>query len=373
MSAEVQEKIWVLFEDGGSWHSISEQAGQPESTVRRFVVSNNSRRPIEPPVWSNKRMSLTDREEISRGIIAGDTLTAIAGQICRAVSTVSREVARNGGRDGYRAADGEASVRERAKRPRPTKIETSTGLRARVEYGLSEFWSPEQIAADLKMNHPTDASMRLSHESIYRAIYAGEVSKTVARKCLRSKRTRRIRRTKRRYKGVGEIKNQVRINKRPPHVEDRDEAGHWEGDLIVGTKSTALATLVERKTRYTLLVRLDGRSKAALNEALIPVFETLPDPMVRSLTWDQGKEISGHEELTEVTGIPVYLCFPHCPWQRGTNENTNGLLRQWWPRSTHFFNLNPSEIERVAASLNNRPRRTLGWTTPATAFATEAA
>lgn len=238
-----------------------------------------------------------------------------------------------------------------------------------MEAKLAEFWSPEQIAGWLRLEYPDRPEMWLAHEAIYSALYAGDVMKPQAKDCLRTGRPRRRRRGRAHRNGAGQIRNPVLITARPAHIELRQEKGHWEGDLIVGAGSSALATVVERVTRYTLLVPLPGlRTMDALNHALAEAFAQLPENLVRSLTWDQGKEIAGHEALANATGLSVYLCHPHSPWQRGTNENTNGLLRQYLPRSTDLYDLAHTEVQRIAESLNNRPRQTLGWRSPTQAL-----
>lgn len=356
------------MERGETLTDIGKAIGRSITTVRSFVLRHGGQRPPEPTVWSDKRMCLTDREEISRGLALEESFRTIANQIGRAPSTVSREVNANGGRDAYRAVDAEASVRERVKRPKKRRLECDLRLRRVVEAGLEELWSPTQISNTLRLDYPTDPLMRVSPETIYEALYQGVVDQK-PQLCLRTKRRRRVRRHRRKATGPGVIKDRVMIKERPAHIEDRLEVGHWEGDLIIGNHSTALATLVERMTRYTVLVQLPGkRTMDALNASLEAVFAGMPPHMSRTLTWDQGKEIAGHAALAAATGLDVYLCDRSSPWQRGTNENTNGLLRQWWPRSTNFYTLDRGEIQRVQTSLNARPRHTLGWQTPAAAL-----
>jgi len=368
MSAVDHEQIWVLLEQGETLRDIGNAIGRSLTTVRTFVLRSGGRRPPEPTVWSEKRMCLADREEISRGLALGESFRAIAARIGRAPSTISREVKVNGGRDAYRAAEAEATVRERVKRPRKRRLERDQRLRKAVEKRLEEFWSPTQISKELVLQYPDRPEMRISPEAIYEALYQGVLTQK-PRACLRTKRTRRVPKHRRKATGPGVIKNRLMIKERPAHIEDRLEVGHWEGDLIVGNRSTALATLVERMTRFTLLVQLPGkRTMDALNSSLEAAFAELERGLTRSLTWDQGKEIAGHTALAEATGLAVYLCDRSSPWQRGTNENTNGLLRQWWPRSTNFYALDSAEIMRVQKSLNNRPRQTLNWHTPAQAM-----
>lgn len=369
MSEAVQEEIWERFEAGETLTEIGRAVGRAMTTVRSFVLRHDSRRPVPPTVWSELRLSAQEREEISRGSVAKDSFRAIAGRLGRAPSTVSREVDANGGRDDYRAHASEAVARQRACRPKQRRLVSDERLRALVEAKLGEWWSPEQIAGWLRLEYPDRPEMWPAHEAIYLAVVAGDVVKPQAKDCLRTGRPRRRRQGRAHRNGAGQIKNPVLITARPADVELREEEGHWEGDLIIGAGSSALATVVERVTRFTLLVPLPGlRTMGAPNQALTETFAQLPDHLVRSLTWDQGKEIAGHEALASATGLSVYLCEPHSPWQRGTNENTNGLLRQYLPRSTDLYDLDPAEVQRIATSLNNWPRQTLGWRTPSQAL-----
>jgi len=370
LTVENHDTIWSMYENGEIWDAIGEAVGRSSPTVRRIVNKSGGKRPAEPAVWSDKRMCLVDRETISRGLVCGDSFRTIATRLDRAPSTVSREVKANGGRDAYRAVAGEASVRHRAKRPKQRRLKCDDRLRSVVDAGLAEFWSPTQISNTLKLEYPDDPTMRASPETIYEAVYRG-LTKTKPQACLRTKRRRRVPRHRRKKSGPGRgiIKNRRLISERSAHIEERTELGHWEGDLIIGNVSTAMATLVERMTRYTVLVRLPGsRTMDVLNEALKAVFGTMAEPLIKTLTWDQGKEIAAHEDLAAATGLDVFVCDRSSPWQRGTNENTNGLLRQWWPRSTNFYTLEPVEVCRVQTSLNARPRATLEWQSPTKAL-----
>ena len=342
--------------------------GSRLTTVRDYVAKHDGLRPLPPKPRAEKRLSVAEREEISRGLALGESFRAIGRRLCRAPSTVSREVNTNGGRDGYRAVIADAAVTLRARRPKPSKVVENSALREVVEAKLAEFWSPEQIAGWLRVEYPHEASMWVSHEAIYIALYAKQLTAR-PKQCLRTKRPLRRRRHRRKNQGQGRIRNPIMISERPCHVEGRIEFGHWERDLIIGNRSTALATLVERVSRYTILVPLPGaRTMDALNVAVTAALRALPDAMKRSLAWDQGKEIHGHEQLAKSAGLTVYVCNPHSPWQRGNNENTNGLLRQWLPRSTDFYLLDRQVIADVQTSLNNRPRHTLGFRTPASVF-----
>ena len=368
MNTVEQTEIWDRYEAGQTFTEIAASVGRPLSTVRDYVARHRFRRLGGPPAWSSARLSLMDQEEISRGLVAGESLRSIAGRLNRAPSTICREVNANGGRDRYRAVDAEDRVRERAKRPKVPKVAANSRLRTLVESKLAARWSPEQISGWLRTEYPTDQSMWVSHETIYRSLYAnhhGVLRKELWR-CLRTRRAGRTPRTgHRRGRGQGVIRDPVLISARPGVVETREEAGHWEGDLLVGNRVTAVATLVERKTRYLILAALPGTCTAeALNNAIAAQLGTFPPTLRRTLTWDQGKEIAGHKTLREKAGIEVYLCDPYSPWQRGTNENTNGLLRQYFPKSTNFYKLDQRAYDQVAAELNNRPRQILGWQTP---------
>ena len=371
MSDAVQSEIWDRYENGENYTDIGTAVGRSLTTVRSFVMRHDYKRPQVPTPWSSARLSLLDREEISRQLVAGYSFRAIARMLGRAPSTISREVNVNGGRQAYRAVRAETSVRKRVKRPRAPKLAESDQLRRLVEAKLAELWSPEQIAGWLRSEFPTEPSMWIGHEAIYRAIYAHDVGVLDARlwRCLRTRRAARRARRRRGGRGQGVIKKPILITERPRHIDDRVEVGHWEGDLIVGKRCSALATLVERRTRFVVLATLPGgRTAELLNTAVSRQLSQFPPLLQRSLTWDQGKEIAGHEQLRARLRMDVYLCQPNIPWQRGTNENTNGLLRQYLPRSTDFYALTQANADQIAASLNNRPRHTLDWQTPATAL-----
>jgi IS30 family transposase len=311
------------------------------------------------------RLSLGEREEISRGLVAGRSLSAIAVGLGRSASTVSREVASNGGRGRYRAVLADGAAYRRSRRPKACKLATDLRLRGRVEVLLDGLLSPQQISAKLQREFPTDLSMRVSHETIYQSLFVqsrGALRKELT-SCLRSGRTRR-RPQGRRVRG--QIKDMIEISERPAEIEDRAVPGHWEGDLIIGAYGrSAIVTLVERHTRYVMLARI-GRDTSTLTvcAAITAQMQSLPEHLTQSLTWDRGKEMAGHAAFTIATGIDVYFCDPHSPWQRGSNENTNGLLRQYFPKKTDLAIHDQAELDRVAHQLNNRPRQTLGWDNP---------
>jgi IS30 family transposase len=318
------------------------------------------------------RLSPADREELSRGLVAGDSLRQIAGRLARVVSTLSREVKRNGGRAAYRACHAETSAVRRARRPKPAKLALHSRLRREVERRLLERWSPQQIAARLVYDYPDDPTMRVSHETIYRTLFVqarGALRKELTA-CLRTQRTQRRSHKRTEHSGTGRIREMVRISDRPSEVEDRAIPGHWEGDLLMGKGGkSAIGTLVERSSRYVVLVPLpDGRTATHVRAALTRQLIRLPAELRRTLTWDQGKEMAEHVRFSVDTNIDVYFCDPHSPWQRGSNENTNGLLRQYFPRTADLSVYTRADLASVARQLNTRPRMTLGWKKPAEVF-----
>ena len=294
----------------------------------------------------------------------------IARGLKRSPSTVCREIAANGGPQRYRACDADRRAVRRQRRPKPARLAQCPRLREVVEAKLELRWSPQQIAAWLKTAYPGDPEMRVSHETIYLSLFVqtrGALRRELFR-CLRTGRARR-RPQGTTKNGQGKIRNAISISERPAEASDRAIPGHWEGDLIYGKAYSAIATLVERKSRFVMLVQLSrGQTAEAVAEALADAVVTLPGQLRRSLTWDQGKEMAEHAKFTVTTDLPVYFCDPHSPWQRGSNENTNGLLRQYFPRSTDFKAITQSDLDRVAAELNGRPRQTLEWKTPCQAL-----
>ncbi len=322
--------------------------------------------PWPPRRRSPLRLSLSEREEISVGLESGESMRSVARRLKRAPSTICREVKGQGNRQ-YRAWRGDERAEKLAARPKPRKLETSPCLLKAVEAGLEQDWSPAQIARRLRLDYPDNAAMRVSHETIYQALYIQ------GRGVLRKELTKHLRqgRTERRKRGReqlrGKIRDMVNISQRPPEVADRAVPGHWEGDLIIGKDNqSAIGTLVERATRYVMLLELkNGRTAENVREALTKKIQELPTELWRSITWDQGREISEHAQFTVDTGVKVYFCDPHSPWQRGSNENTNGLLRQYFPKGTDLYQYSAAELDRVARQLNGRPRETLGWRTPA--------
>lgn len=339
-------------------------------SVQRLLRKTGGIKPRATP-RSALRLSRPEREEISRGLLAGDSGRVIANRLRRSPSTISRDIAAGGGRVQYRAWRADEKAQRRARRPKVSKLVTSPRLRREVERGLKRRWSPQQIAARLVCDFPDDPEMRVSHETIYQSLFVqgrGALRQELTRS-LRSGRAQR--RPHGRVLGTGRLKEMVLISERPAEVEDRAVPGHWEGDLILGKLGqSAIGTLVERQTRYVMLVHLpNGRLAQDVKHALIKAIRQLPTHLCRSLTWDQGKEMGAHATFTVASGVQVYFCDPHSPWQRATSENTNGLLRQYFPKGTDLSNVTQAQLNAVAIELNGRPRHTLDWGTPSEAFA----
>ena len=338
--------------------------------LRMLVASTGGRLP-RVVRQSRLRLSLAEREEISRGVVSGDSCRSIAGRLKRAPSTVSREIAGNGGRKRYRAHQAEQAAWGRARRPKAAKLASCPKLRQEVEAKLVSRWSPQQITGWLARTYPEDRQMQVSHETIYMSLFVqprGALRKELTR-YLRSRRMVRRPRAARPANGQGQLRDIVHISARPAEAADRAVPGHWEGDLLLGRGNSAIATLVERTSRLALLVGLPyGRSSEPVLAALAERIGTLPVQLVRSLTWDQGKEMAQHARFTIDTGLQIYICDPRSPWQRGTNENTNGLLRQYFPKGTDLAKVTQAELDAVAAELNGRPRQTLDWWSPSEKF-----
>lgn len=348
---------------------VAAAIGTTERTIGRVLAAAGgplSRRSRRRP-RSSLRLSLIEREEIRVGIAGGESLRAISRRLGRATSTISRELDRNGGGRVYRATKAEERAALCAMRPKPVKLARNSKLRKRVEQMLCERLSPQQISARLKLEHPDDEEMRISHETIYQSLYVqsrGRFRKDLTR-YLRSGRCKR-RPQGSGGQGRGKIAGMAMISQRPASVEDRAVPGHWEGDLIVGRAGRSfIGTLVERQTRFVMLSKIaDSKTETVIAAIAAKILE-LPEQLRLSLTWDQGSEMAGHRDFSVKTGVEVYFCDPHSPWQRGSNENTNGLLRQYFPKGTDLAVHGQIELDRVAAQLNHRPRQTLGWLTPA--------
>lgn len=354
---------------GETYVSAATIVGCSSKSVQRLLAKTGGIKPRSTP-RSALRLSPAEREEISRGLLAGETYQRIAARLHRAPSTVSREVAANGRREQYRAWQADARAGRRARRPKVPVLVSSPRLRREVERRLGLRWSPQQISARLVLDYPDDPEMRVSHETIYQSLFVqgrGALRRELTR-CLRTGRAQR--RPLRRIKGSGQLLNMVLLSERPAEVRDRAVPGHWEGDLIIGQQSkSAIGTLVERQTRFVMLLNLSkGRLAEHVKDALVARISDLPEQLRRSLTWDRGKEMGEHAQFTIDTGVQVYFCDPHSPWQRATSENSNGLLRQYLPKGTDLSGHTQARLDEIAAELNGRPRQTLGWLTPSEAF-----
>jgi len=369
-TAEQKAEMWDRWQRGETLHSIARLFDRHHTSVRGILAASGGIRPRERR-RSHLALTSAEREEISRGIARDLSLRAIAVRLGRAPSTVSREVNRNGGLQLYRASRADQSAWDRAHRPKPCKLVINRALARIVAKQLRRSWSPAQIAGWLKCTYPNDESNQVSHETIYRSLFIqarGALKKELLQH-LRSKRA--MRRSRHKHPGdtgQGQISNTVSIRERPASVEDRAVPGHWEGDLIFGTHNSQIATLVERHTRYVMLAKVPGKDTETVINALIKQAHKLPRELYKSLTWDRGKEMAGHQRFTLATDIKVYFCDPQSPWQRGSNENTNGLLRQYFPKGTDLSIHSQAKLNAVARQLNERPRKTLGFQTPAECF-----
>ncbi len=373
LTPEERKRIVGLVADGMAPKEVAREVARSVGFVRRVMrsVGGVARRLEWDP--SPARLSAGEREEIRGGLEAGESLRAIGRRIGRAGSTVAREVAANGGRAGYAGWRAHRRAADRARRPKIAKLAGHPELRAQVEDWLeNEQWSPAQISAQLRIEFPHDPMMRVCAETIYQSLYIqgrGALRKELAA-CLRTGRAIRRNRSRPGRSG-GTVPDKVMISERPPEAEDRSLPGFWEGDLIMGKNGrSAVGTLVERTTRYVMLLHLPGDHTAeTVRTAMTAKVKTLPDHLMRSITWDQGTEMAQHAQFSLDTGVAIYFCDPHSPWQRGTNENTNGLLRQWMPKGTDLSVFTEADLDAMAYKLNNRPRQTLGWMKPSQALA----
>jgi IS30 family transposase len=371
LSAQEIDEVWVRLKAGRPVKDTARQLGLPSSTLRTYLVRCGGIQPV-PRRRRVGRLSLAEREEISRGLAAGRSLRAIAAGLGRAPSTVSREVAGHGGRGGYRALGADRVAWSRATRPKRCKLAENPVLAGIVTDKLCRRWSPEQVAGWLKVTYPNEVEMQVSHESIYRTLFIqsrGALNRELTAH-LRTGRTIRWPKAARTAAGRGVRSGLLNISERPAEAEDRAVPGHWEGDLVFGRGMSPVATLVERSTRFLMLVALpEGHKAEAVADALTAAVKDLPAHLGRSLTWDQGNEMAAHRRFTIDTGIQVFFCDPKSPWQRGSNENTNGLLRQYLPRRLDFRTLTQADFDAIAAELNERPRQSLGFKTPSQALA----
>jgi IS30 family transposase len=367
LSAVEKSDIWSRWKAGESLHEIGRAFDKPHSSIRCLLLPRGG---IPPATRRRSRLALTlaEREDISRGIASGSSIREIARRVDRAPSTVSREVTRHGGRPAYRAHDADSQAWESALRPKRCLLAMNRKLRNMVASKLILDWSPEQISGWFKTRYPDDQSMRVSHETIYRSLFiqARGVLKKELMDYLRSKRRmRRSRHATVSGQSRGQIVDAISIRERPSEVEDRAIPGHWEGDLLSGAKNSYIATLVERRSRFAMLIKVPSKETEAVVAALSQHVRKLPATLKRSLTWDRGLEMAKHKDFTVATDVQVYFCDPQSPWQRGTNENTNLLLRQYFPRGTDLSDYSQADLNKVALRLNQRPRKTLGFQTPA--------
>ena len=367
LSAEQKADIWRRWKAGESLHEIGRAFDKDHGSIQ-FLLSKHGG--IAPAIRrrSVRTLTLAEREEISRGIASGSSLREIARGLERATSTVSREVIRHGGRQLYRASEADDQAWKSALRPKTCLLANQRRLRLLVASKLILNWSPEQISGWLKRRYPCNESMRVSHETIYRSLFiqARGVLKKELVQHLRSKRQiRRSVHAKTGGKSHGRIVDAISISERPAEIEDRAIPGHWEGDLLRGSGNSHIATLVERHSRFTILVKVPSKETATVVDALTRQVRKLPASLRRSLTWDRGLEMAKHKTFTVATKVDVYFCDPQSPWHRGTNENTNGLLRQYFPRKSDLSGYSQAELDKVAMRLNQRPRKTLGFETPA--------
>ena len=364
-------EIWDRWQRGESMSSIGRMFDRNSSSIYPLLSRTGGIRPPERK-RSGLALRLTEREEISRGLRAQLSLRTIACQLRRAPSTISREVRHNGGRTGYRAARSDRAAWERTRRPKPCKLACRPALCRTVSVKLERKWSPQQIAGWLKREHPDDEHACVSHETIYRSLFIqtrGVLKKELLAHLRATRAIRRSRHASLKRDGLGQIKDAVSIRERPAAVEDRAIPGHWEGDLIAGSRNSYVVTLVERHSRYVLLIKVANKDTESVVTALVKQVQHLPRELRRSLTWDRGKELADHKRLTLATDLEVYFCDPHSPWQRGTNENTNRLLRQYFPKGTDLSVHSQAKLNAVARELNERPRKTLQYHSPAEKFA----
>ena len=362
--------MWDRWQQGESLHAIARLFGRSHSSIQGILARTGG---IRPPRRRRSRRALTlsEREEISRGVVAEQSLRSIATSLGRAPSTVSREVNRNGGRRRYRANKADQCAWHRGHRPKTCKLVGNRALARIVAIKLQLEWSPDQVAGWLKCTYPDDANYKVSHETIYKSLFIqarGALKKELLQHLRKTRAMRRSRHKSLKGEGLGQITNAVSIRERPAEVADRVVPWHWEGDLIIGSNNSQIATLVERHTRYVMLVRVKSKDTKTVIGALIKQAHKLPRELYKSLTWDRGKEMADHQRFSLDTNVKVYFCDPQSPWQRGSNENTNGLLRQYFPKGMDLSNINQNRLNAVARRLNERPRKTLEYRTPAERF-----
>ncbi len=359
--------MWERWKAGDSLSDIARALGRKPGTVHGFLTDHGGIAPA-PRRRGSRGLSLEQREAISRGLASGASLRTLARSLERAPSTISREVRRNGGAMRYRATDAQISARNRARHPGKCRLAQCHELRRLVAQKLRERWSPEQISGWLRQQYKSEVKMQVSHETIYRSLYVqsrGVLKKELLKRLRTRRRMRRSKHATTAGQQRGRIIDAVSIAERPAEVEDRAVPGHWEGDLISGSQNSHIATLVERKSRFTMLVKVDAKDSASVVQILVRQVRMLPRELRQTLTWDRGMELARHKEFSIATDVDVYFCDPQSPWQRGTNENTNRLLREYFPKGTDLSLHTQDDLNLVARSLNERPRKTLGFRTPA--------
>jgi IS30 family transposase len=362
--------MWERWQKGESLQQIAQLFDRNHSSIQRILAATGGIRPA-PRRRSRWALTLAEREEISRAVVTGHSIGSIAVQLGRAPSTIGREIKRNGGQACYRASQADQSAWDRGRRPKTGKLAQNRALARIVAGKLQRRWSPEQVAGWLKRAYPDDTSLQVSPETIYRSLFIqarGALKKELVEHLRRTRVMRRSRHHTQKTDQHGRITDTVSISERPASVEDRAVPGHWEGDLLFGSKNSQIATLVERHTRYAMLVKVSGKDTETVINALIKHAHKLPEELYKSLTWDRGKEMADHKRFTLATDIQVYFCDPQNPWQRGSNENTNGLLRQYFPKGTDLSGYSQAQLNAVARQLNERPRKTLNFETPAERF-----
>ena len=363
--------MWDRWSKGESLQQIAQLFDRNHSSIQRILALTGG---IRPPQRTRSKLALTlaDREEISRGLATGQSIRSIARHLGRHPSTISREIQRNGGSQCYRSSHADEATWDRANRPKTCKLVENKALAHLVASKLQLQWSPQQIAGWLKQNYLGDENYQVSHETIYRSLFIqarGALKKELVQHLRRTRIMRRSRHHTQKNESHGRILDTVSIRERPVEIEDRAVPGHWEGDLLFGNASSQIATLVERQTRYLMLVKVAGKDTETVVNALIKHAHKLPKELYQSLTWDRGKEMASHKRFTLATDVKVYFCDPRHPWQRGSNENTNGLLRQYFPKGMGLANYSQAQLNAVARKLNERPRKTLNYETPAERFA----
>ncbi len=362
--------MWERWKEGWTLHQIAQLFNRAHTSVQGILSRTGG---IRPPARSRRATTLTlaEREEISRAMVDGQSIRSVAARLGRAPSTVSREIKRNGGQSDYRATEADSAAWDRALRPKDCKLVENKALARIVSDKLRMLWSPEQIAGWLKHTHPRDQSQHVSHETIYRSLFIqsrGALKRELLQHLRRTRGMRRSRHYTQKTGNHGQIVGAVSISERPACAEDRAVPGHWEGDLVFGSRNSQIATLVDRQTRYVMLVKVAAKDTQTVVNALIKNARKLPQELYKSLTWDRGKEMAAHKRFTLATDIQVYFCDPQSPWQRGSNENTNGLLRQYLPKGIDISGYSQAKLNAVARQLNERPRKTLGFQTPAEMF-----